>query len=61
MELTRSIISFLVESDSVCKNNDALFLISTSSAVKVSEAVEKVETATAEEKKTTKRTIKNKL
>ena len=37
------------------------FLISTGSAVKVSEAVEKVETATAEEKKTTKRTIKNKL
>lgn len=36
------------------------FLISTGSAVKVSEAVEKVETATAEEKKTTiKRTTKN--
>lgn len=35
------------------------FLISVGSAVKVSEAVEKVETATAEEKKTTiKRTTK---
>lgn len=41
------------------------FLISTGSAVKVSEAVEKVETATAEEKteekRNTKRTIKNKI
>ena len=38
------------------------FLISTGSAVKVvSEAVKKVETATAEEKKITKRTIKNKI
>lgn len=34
------------------------FLISTGSAVKVSEAVKKVETVTADEKKITKRTIK---
>ena len=37
------------------------FLISVGSAVKVSEAVEKVETVTADEKKITKRTIKNKI
>lgn len=37
------------------------FLISTGSAVKVSEAVKKVETVTADEKKITKRTTKNKI
>ena len=40
---------------------ECVFLISTGSAVKVSEAVEKVETVTADEKKITKRTIKNKI
>ena len=37
---------------------ECFFLISTGSAVKVSEAVKKVETVTADEKKITKRTIK---
>lgn len=37
------------------------FLISTGSAVKFSEAVKNAEKATAEEKKITKRTTKNKI
>lgn len=40
---------------------ECAFLISTGSAVKVSEAVKNVETVTADEKKITKRTINNKI